>query len=58
LAQDKALFFKLDEKPSRIAKRIVDYLDLQPTGALFKRVVSKFDWESIYRDYLQDLLRR
>ncbi len=58
LAQDKALFFKLDEKPSRIAKRIVDYLDLQPTGALFKQVVSKFDWESIYRDYLQDLLRR
>lgn len=58
LAQDKALFFKLDEKPCRIAKRIVDYLDLQPTGALFKRVVSKFDWESIYRDYLQDLLRR
>jgi len=58
LAQDKALFFKLDEKPSRIAKRIVDYLDLQSTGALFKRVVSKFDWESIYRDYLQDLLRR
>ncbi len=58
LAQDKALFFKLDEKPSRIAKRIVDYLDSQATGALFKRVVSKFDWESIYKDYLQDLLRR
>jgi len=57
LAQDKALFFKLDERPSRIARRILDYLDLQPTGALFKRVVSKFNWESIYRDYLEDLLR-
>ena len=57
LAQDKALFFKLDEKPSRIAKRIIDYLDMQPTGILFKRVVSKFGWESIYRDYLQDLVR-
>jgi glycosyltransferase involved in cell wall biosynthesis len=57
LAQDKALFFKLDEKPSRIAKRIVDYLNLQPTGSLFKRVVSQFDWECIYRDYLQNLVR-
>jgi len=57
LAQDKALFFKLDEKPSRIARRIVDYLNLQPTGSLFKRVVSEFDWESIYRDYLQNLVR-
>ncbi|TET47894.1 glycosyltransferase [Candidatus Aerophobetes bacterium] len=57
LAQDEALFFKLDEKPSRIAKRIVDYLNLQPTGSLFKRVVSEFDWESIYRDYLQNLVR-
>ncbi|MCD6472420.1 glycosyltransferase family 4 protein [Candidatus Aerophobetes bacterium] len=56
VAKDKALFFEPDENPSDIAQKIVDYLEAQPTYFMFRRVISKFSWEAIYRDYLKDLL--
>lgn len=56
IARDRALFFKLDDEPSHIARQIIEFLDTQPTYLMFKRVVSKFSWAAIYRDYLKGLL--
>ncbi|MEA1964048.1 MAG: glycosyltransferase, partial [Candidatus Aerophobetes bacterium] len=56
IAKDRALFFEPDENPSSIAQKIVNYLKLQPTYFMFKRIISRFSWEAIYRDYLRSLL--
>ena len=56
IAKDKALLFKLDDEPSHIAQQIIEFLDTQPTYLMFRRMVSKFSWEAIYRDYLEGLV--
>jgi len=56
LTRGQALLFRLDDNPSHIAQRIIDYLDAQPTHLMFKRILSSFSWEVIYRDYLRSLL--
>ena len=55
LTRGQALLFKLDDNPSHIAQKIIDYLNAQPTHLMFKRTLSSFSWEVIYRDYLKDL---
>jgi len=56
ITRDKALLFKLDDKPSYIAKQIIEFLDTQSTHPMFRQIVSKFSWEAIYRNYLKDLV--
>ncbi len=56
IAKDEALLFELDDEPSDVAKRITRFLDNCPTYPMFRRIVSKFSWESIYRDYLEELI--
>ena len=56
IAKDKALFFELDENPSDIARKIINYLKAQPGYFMFKQVISRFSWESIYRNYLKSLI--
>jgi len=56
LVRGQALLFKLDDNPSHIAQKIIKYLNAQPTHLMFKRVLSNFSWEVIYRDYLRSLL--
>jgi glycosyltransferase involved in cell wall biosynthesis len=56
IVKDKALLFKLDDEPSHIAKQIIEFLDTHPTYLMFRRVVSNFSWEAIYRNYLKSLV--
>jgi len=56
ITKNEALFFKLNDEPSCIAKRITEFLDTCPTYLMFRRIVSKFSWQSIYQDYLKDLV--
>ena len=56
LVRGQALLFKLDDNPSHIAQKIIEYLNAQPTHLMFKRVLFNFSWEVIYKNYLKDLL--
>ena len=56
IAKDKALFFEPNENPSDVAQKILNYLKTQPTYSMFRRVISRFSWEIIYRDYLRSLI--
>ena len=56
IAKDEALLFKLNDKPSHIAQQIIEFLDTHPAHLMFRRVVSKFSWEAIYRNYLKGLV--
>jgi len=54
--KERALLFRLDDEPAHIAQQIIEFLKTQPTYHMFKRVVSSFSWEAIYRTYLKDLV--
>ncbi len=56
IVDDLALKFDLTDPPSLIAERILRYIDHQPTFFMFKKVMRKYSWEIIYRDYLKKLL--
>lgn len=56
LARGQALLFRLDDNPSHIAQKIIEYLNTQPTHLMFKRILSSFSWEVIYRNHLRSLL--
>ncbi|MFQ6067380.1 MAG: glycosyltransferase family 4 protein [bacterium] len=56
ITKERALLFKLDDKPFHIARQIIEYLDTQPTYFMFRRIVSRFSWEAIYQDYLKGLV--
>ena len=56
IVRDKALLFRLDDKPSYIAKQIIEFLDIQPTYPMFRQVISNSSWEAIYQNYLKDLV--
>ncbi|MFQ6091443.1 MAG: glycosyltransferase [bacterium] len=52
-----ALYFDLNEQPTRIAEKIWQLYSSFPTSAMFKRVIFNFSWEAIYRDYLKNIVR-
>jgi len=54
---EDALKFNLKDSPSLIAERILDYINHQPTFFMFKKVVRKYSWEIIYRDYLKKIIK-
>lgn len=56
IAGEEVLFFKLDDQPCDIAKRIIKFLDACPTYLMFRRIVSKSSWQSVYQDYLKELV--
>lgn len=56
IAGEEVLFFKLDDQPHNIARRIIKFMDTCPTYLMFRRIVSKFSWQSIYQNYLKDLV--
>jgi len=56
IIKDRALLFNLNDEPAHIARQIIDFFDSHPTYLMFRRVMSKFSWEAIYRNYLKDLI--
>ncbi len=53
---EDALKFNLKDPPSLIAEKILDYINHQPTFFMFKKVIRKYSWEVIYRDYLKKII--
>jgi len=56
VVDDNALKINPDEEPSRIAVRIINYLNNLPTFLMHKKVLAKYSWEAIYKNYLKDLV--
>lgn len=58
LAEDGASFFKLADDPASIAKKIVTTVKKYEAGSRRRKVLEKFGWESIYKEYLEPLLKK
>ncbi len=56
VAKGSSLMFGLKDDPKQTAKKIVEFLDAQPTKNMFKKVLRNYSWESIYKDHLKKLL--
>ena len=50
------LYFEPDESPSSLARRILNFVDSQPTVSFFKRVITGYSWEAVYQNYLKKLI--
>ena len=57
VAGKHAEYFDLGEKPDLIAARIVKILKKDTFGARKREVVRQFNWDRIYKDYLEPLLK-
>jgi mannosylglucosylglycerate synthase len=58
LADDRAIFFKLSDEPGAIAKKIVATLKKDGANNRRREVLGRFGWESIYKEYLEPLLKK
>lgn len=48
--------FRLDARPEDIAAAVVGHLDALPTHRWYRRILTSFTWERIYRDQIRPLL--
>ncbi len=58
IAGQDCLRFALDEPPASIARRLLDYLAAMPTHRHFRRVMSRYVWDSLYERSLRGLIER
>lgn len=58
IAEGRAVFFKLGDEPAAIAKKIVSTVKKDGTGSRRREVLRQFDWESIYKEFLEPLLKK
>lgn len=58
LADGGATFFKLTDDPAAIAKKIVATVGKDEANARRREVLGRFGWESIYKEYLEPLLKK
>lgn len=57
IAEGYALFFDLNEEPSHIAKKIIDYMESLPTRRFFRHVINNYTWDNIYKYKLYPYLK-
>jgi len=57
ILDDFTLKFDLKDSPSLIAQRILEYINHQPTFFMFKKVVRNYSWDTIYRNYLKNIIK-
>jgi mannosylglucosylglycerate synthase len=57
LADGAANFFKLGEKPAEIAGRIAAHFKKEKAAQRRREVLAKFDWERVYKEWLEPLLK-
>jgi len=50
------VFFDLEEAPESIAKRIIEIKEKSQTHKLYKRVLKKYSWETIFNKQIKPLL--
>ncbi|MDR7417154.1 MAG: glycosyltransferase family 4 protein [Armatimonadota bacterium] len=58
VAGPHARFFRLQDPPEEIARRILTHLTRNPQSALRRRVLERFTWDRIFRERMQPLLDR
>jgi mannosylglucosylglycerate synthase len=51
-------FFKVTDDPATVGKRLVSAVRLDGAGRRRREVLRRFDWESIYKEYLEPLLKK
>ncbi len=58
IADGWAPFFKLSEEPAAIAQKIVATVEKDEANTRRREVLRRFGWESIYKEYLEPLLKK
>ncbi len=56
VTKEYALLFDLKDDRYDIARRIIDFLNCQPTYCLFKKITKTYNWEAIYENHLKELV--
>ncbi len=56
VVKDYALKINLKDDIPKITTKILNYLDKLSTFSMFKRVISLYSWEAIYKNYLKKLV--
>jgi len=51
-----ALLFNLKDNPKKIAERIIKYIEKFPTYHMLRKVITRYSWEAIYKDYLSKII--
>ncbi|MDR7602461.1 MAG: glycosyltransferase family 4 protein [Armatimonadota bacterium] len=58
VAGSHAHFFRLQDPPEKIARKILTHLTQNPQSALRRRILERFIWDRIFRERMQPLLDR
>jgi len=58
VVQNYALKIDLKQDIPTITEKILNYVEFLPPLSMFKRVVSRYSWEAIYKNYLEKLVNK
>jgi len=49
-------YFRLKENPAEIARRIIEFSESDKASLLFKRVITRYRWEKIFKEKIEPLV--
>lgn len=58
LADGRVSFFRLGDEPAAIAKKIAATVKRDEANSRRREVLRRFDWDSIYKEFLEPLLKK